>query len=46
MYDCLVKQLAEQEGITESLKAEDMMAWVAAMNNISNRAREIVLNEF
>ena len=32
-------------GITETLKAEDMMAWVAAMNNISNRAREIVWNE-
>lgn len=45
MFDCLVKQLAEKEGITEALKAEDMMAWVAAMNNISNRAREIVWDE-
>ena len=45
MYDCLVKQLAEKEGITEALKAEDMMTWVAAMNNISNRAREIVWSE-
>ena len=44
MYDTLVKQLAEQEGITEQLKANDLMAWVQAMNNISNRAREIVLN--
>lgn len=44
MYDTLVKQLAEQEGITEKLKADDMMAWVQAMNNISNRAREIVYN--
>lgn len=44
MYDTLVKQLAEQEGITEQLKADDMIAWVRAMNNISNRAREIVLN--
>lgn len=42
MYDTLVKQLAEQEGITEQLKADDMMAWVQAMNNISNRTREIV----
>lgn len=45
MYDTLVKQLAEQEGITEQLKANDMMAWVQAMNNISNRAREIVCNQ-
>lgn len=45
MYDNLVKQLAEQEGITEQLKADDMIAWVRAMNNISNRAREIVCFE-
>ena len=45
MYDNLVKQIAEQEGITEQLKATDMMAWVQAMNNIANRAREIVNNE-
>lgn len=44
MYDTLVKQLAEQEGVTEQIKADDMMAWVQAMNNITNRAREIVLN--
>lgn len=42
MYDTLVKQLAEKENITEHLKATDMLAWVQAMNNISNRAREIV----
>ena len=42
MYDTLVKQLAKQEGVTEKLKATDMLAWVQAMNNISNRAREIV----
>lgn len=42
MYDTLVKQLAKQEGITEYLKVTDMPAWVQAMNNISNRAREIV----
>lgn len=45
MYDNLVTQLAEQEGITEQLKATDMLAWVQAMNNISNCAREIVYNE-
>lgn len=45
MYENLVKQLVEQEGITEQLKADDMMAWVRAMNNISNRAKEILCNE-
>ena len=45
IYDCLVKQLKEQQGITEQLKADDMMAWVQAMNNITNQAREIVYNE-
>lgn len=42
MYDTIVKQLAKQEGVTEKLKATDMLAWVQAMNNISNRVREIV----
>ena len=42
MYDRLLKQLKEQQGITEQLKADDMMTWVQAMNNISNQAREIV----
>ncbi len=41
----LVKRLAENEGITEQLKAVDQMAWVAAMNDIRNRAEEIVNNE-
>ena len=45
MYDNIVKQLAQKEGITEALKAADMMAWIAAMNNIANRAREIVWND-
>lgn len=45
MYDTLVKQLAKQEGVTEKLKATDMMLWVQAMNNITNQAREIVLLE-
>lgn len=44
MYDNLVKQFAEQEGVTEQLKANDMMAWVQSMNNISSRASEIVIN--
>ena len=45
MYDRLLKQFAAREGITEALKAADMMQWVAAMNNIANRAREIVWND-
>lgn len=42
MYDTLVKQLAKQESVTEKLKATDMMLWVQKMNNIRNRATEIV----
>ena len=42
MYDRLVKQLAEKEGITEQLKAKNQPLWVAKMNNIRNRATEIV----
>lgn len=38
----LVKQLAEKENVTEELKATDMMLWVQKMNNIRNRATEIV----
>ena len=45
MYNRLVNQLKEQQGITEQLKADDMMAWVQAMNNITNQAREIVCND-
>ena len=45
MYDTLVKQLVKQEGITEHLKANDMMLWVRKINNISNKAREVINNE-
>lgn len=38
----LVKDLAEQENVTEELKATDMMLWVQKMNNVRNRATEIV----
>ncbi len=41
----LVKELAAKEGATESLKAQDQMAWVQAMNNIRNRAAEVVYND-
>lgn len=40
-----MKQMAEQEGITESLKAVDMMSWVRKMNNLRNRVQEIVKAE-
>ena len=42
MFSRLVKGLAEQECVTEQLKATDMMLWVQKMNNIRNRATEIV----
>ena len=41
----LVTQLAEKEGINEQLKSQDQLAWVGAMNNIRNRAEEIILQE-
>ena len=42
MFGRLVKGFAEQEGVTEQLKAENQMLWVARMNNIRNRVTEIV----
>ena len=42
MFFRVVKQLAEEEGVTEKLKAENQMEWVGRMNNIRNRATEIV----
>ena len=43
--EMLAKQMAEQEGVTEALKAEDQMLWVKMTNNIRNRAMEIVNSE-
>ena len=45
MEQHLISQLAQQESVTEQLKAENQMEWVAQTNNIRNRADEIVLNE-
>ena len=45
MMETLVKQMAKAEGVTEDLKRRDQMAWVGAMNNIRNRADEIVRAE-
>lgn len=42
MFFRVVKQLAEKEGGTEKLKAENQMEWVGRMNNIRSRATEIV----
>ena len=45
MFSRLVKQLAEKEGVTEALKAENQMLWVQKMNSIRNAAMEVVSSE-
>lgn len=45
MFERLVKQIAEREGVTEQLKAADPMKWVRMMNNVRIRAAEIVYND-
>lgn len=45
MFPRLVKQMAEREGVTERLKADNQMEWVRRMNNIRNRAAEVVNTE-
>ena len=45
MFETLIKKFKQIEGITEKLKADNQMEWVARMNNIKNRVTEIVLNE-
>ena len=45
MFSRLVKELAEKEGVTEAIKAENQMLWVQKMNNIRNAAMEIVSSE-
>ena len=46
MFDQLIKQLAEKEGITEQLKEQNQMAWVGAMNNIRSATEEIIIEEY
>ena len=41
----MIDQMKMAEGVTEELKAADPMAWVGAVNNIRNRAEEIILQE-
>ncbi len=43
--DMLVKQLAKEENVDENLKKTDSNLWIQMMNNIKNRAEEIVINE-
>ena len=45
MEDRIIRQMAERQGVTETLKAQDQMEWVRRSNNIRNAAREIVCNE-
>jgi len=45
MFSRLAKQMAEREGVTEKLKADDQMEWVDRMNNIRSRAKEVINNE-
>ena len=44
-FDLLVEQMAEREGVTEALKAQDQMLWVQKTNSIWERAEEIVREE-
>ena len=45
MYDILIEQMKESEGVTEDLKEQDQLKWVQIMENIQQRAREIVCKE-
>ena len=45
MLELLIRQMAEREDVTEELKATDQMEWVRLMNNIRNRAEEVVISE-
>ena len=44
-FNLLMKQFAEQENITEELKANNQMEWICRMNNIKNRVEEIIFSE-
>ena len=45
MFDLLVKQYAEREGVSEQLKAENQLEWVRRMNSIQERVKEIITLE-
>ena len=45
MFNSLVRQTAENEGVTEQLKVSDQIEWIRRMNSIQSRVREFILNE-
>ena len=45
MFDTLVEQMKEAEGVTEQLKEENQMEWVCRMQNIEAKARELIYEE-
>ena len=45
MFDTLVEQMKEVEGVTEQLKEKNQLEWVQSMGNIQQRAEEVVINE-
>ena len=45
MLDKLIRQMARNESVTESLKATDQMEWIRRINSIRNRAEEIIIDE-
>ena len=45
VFNLIITQMAEIEGVTEQLKAADQMEWIRRMNSIRSRAREFVLKE-
>ena len=44
-FELLIQQMAKAEGISERMKVEDQMEWIRRMNNIRNRAEEIIFSE-
>lgn len=45
MFDTIVEQMKEREGVTEQLKEQDQWEWIQKMNNIQQRANEIICKE-
>ena len=45
MYDTLIEQMKEVEGVTEQLKEENQLEWIQRIGNIQQRATEVVSNE-
>lgn len=46
LFDSIIQQMTQSQGITETLKATDQMVWVGSMNDIRKVAEEIVCKEF